>query len=263
MLNLTHLSAATLISLLVAAALAGWVDAVAGGGGLIQLPALLLGLPKTVPATVLGTNKLSSVMGTTAATATYLRRPEARPHLRTAFTMAGAAFIGSALGAHAASAVPAQVFRPLVVALLCLVGLWTWRRPALGESANLRWQPGPRMYTVVAVIGLVIGFYDGIFGPGTGSFLVFLLVSVVGFSFLRASATAKVVNLSTNVGAIIVFGAGGHLLVPLGIAMGACNVFGGLVGARMAVARGSGFVRKVFLTVVVVLIARLGWQTLH
>ena len=254
------LTTSALIGLLVAAGCAGWIDAVAGGGGLIQLPALLIGISGERPATILGTNKLSSVVGTSAATATYLRQPSAKPDAKTATAMAGIAFIGSMFGAHVATLVSPSFFRPFVFFLLIAVGLWTWLRPALGQHEQLRW-PGQARHMVVAIAaGGVIGFYDGIFGPGTGSFLVFVLVSVLGYSFLRASATAKIVNLGTNIAALIVFGAGRHLLVPLGLAMGACNLVGGIIGARMAAARGSGFVRIAFLAVVSVLVLRIGWD---
>ena len=253
----------TLVSLLLAAGCAGWIDAVAGGGGLIQLPALLLGLSGQAPATVLGTNKLSSVVGTSAATATYLRRADARPDAATAVTMAVTAFIGSMCGAALATRVSPDFFRPFVLVMLILVGAWTALRPALGQAEKLRWGRTRRHFAFVACAGLVIGFYDGIFGPGTGSFLVFLLVGVVGYSFLRASATAKIVNLGTNIAALAVFAPAGHVLVGLGLMMGACNLVGGVVGARMAAARGSGFVRIAFLVVVALMIGRVAWDVLR
>ncbi len=249
----------TIVGLLLAAACAGWIDAVAGGGGLIQLPALLLGLNGQAPATVLGTNKLSSVVGTSAATVTYVRRADARPDVATAATMAATAFVGSMGGAALATRVSPDFFRPFVVVMLVLVGAWTALRPALGQSEKLRWGRSRRHFAAVALAGLVIGFYDGIFGPGTGSFLVFLLVGVVGYSFLRASATAKIVNLGTNIAALVVFAPAGHVIFGLGLLMGACNLIGAVAGARMAAARGSSFVRIAFLVVVVVMIARIAW----
>jgi uncharacterized protein len=251
-----------LLGLLLAALAAGWVDAVSGGGGLIQLPSLLIALPREEPATAFGTNKLSSVLGTTAAMITYLRRPEARPDLRTALPMALAAFIGSGLGAAAATSLPASLLRPMVLILLVAVGLWTWFRPALGSVEVLRWQGRRRHVFVATAAGGIIGFYDGIFGPGTGSFLVFLLVGLLGYSFLRASSTAKVVNVGTNVAAISVFAPSGHVLWQLGLAMGVANLIGGITGARMAVKHGSGFVRTVFLVVVIGLILRLAIDVL-
>jgi uncharacterized membrane protein YfcA len=133
----------------------------------------------------------------------------------------------------------------------------------LGRTQELRWQGQRRHYVVAIIAGLAIGFYDGVIGPGTGSFLLIVLVAGLGYSFLHASATAKVVNLSTNVAALIVFGVAGIPLWGLGLAMGVFNVLGAVIGARMAIRRGSGFVRAVFLVVVAVLIVRLGWDQLH
>ena len=249
-----------LLPLMAAALLAGWVDAISGGGGLIQLPALLVGLPNTEPATAFGTNKTSSVIGTTAAMTTYVRRANARPDLATALPMAIAAFLGSAAGAAAATSLPANVLRPAVLVLLMAVALWTWFKPSLGETESLRWGGSRRHVAIATLAGAVIGFYDGIFGPGTGSFLVFVLVGLLGYSFLRASSTAKVVNVGTNVAAISVFAPSGHVLWQVGLMMGAANLLGGITGARMAVKHGSGFVRIVFLVVVSVLIVRLAFD---
>ena len=252
--------AGVLIALCVAAALAGWVDAVSGGGGLLQLPSLLLALPNAEPVQALATNKVSSVFGTAAATATYARK--APPDVRTALPMAGAAFVGAALGALTASHIPAQAFRPIIIVLLVIVWLWTLLSPQMGRTQELRWHGRRRHYVVATVAGLVIGFYDGILGPGTGSFLLIVLVAGLGYSFLNASSTAKVVNLGTNIAAIIVFGLTGSVLWVLGLIMGACNVAGAIIGARMAIRRGSGFVRIVFLSVVGVLILKLAWDLL-
>lgn len=253
-----------LAMLVLAAALAGWVDAVSGGGGLIQLPALLVGLPDAAPATVLGTNKLSSIIGTSAAALTYRRA--AVTDLGTALPMAGAAFAGSALGAVVATHLPGSFFRPLALVLLVVVGAWTLLRPALGESQDLRWHGGDdhsRHRLAAVAMGAVIGLYDGVFGPGTGTFLVFGLVALLGYSFLNASAIAKIVNVSTNLAALLVFGLGGHVLWVLGLTMGAANLVGGVVGARTAVRRGSAFVRVVFLAVVAVLLTKLAYDQLH
>jgi len=247
-----------LVALCIAAAMAGWVDAVSGGGGLLQLPALFVAFPSAEPVEALGTNKVSSVMGTAAATATYARK--APPDVRTALPMAVAAFIGAGLGALVASRVPAEAFRPIIVVLLIAVWLWTLLSPRMGQTQELRWQGHRRHYAVAIAAGLAIGFYDGILGPGTGSFLLIVLVAGLGYSFLNASSTAKVVNLGTNVAAIIVFGITGSILWLLGLLMGLCNMAGAIIGARMAIRRGSGFVRIVFLAVVGVLILRLAWD---
>lgn len=253
--------AGTLLLLCLAAAAAGWVDAVSGGGGLLQLPALLVGLPNVPPVMVLGTNKLSSMLGTAAATATYTRK--APPDVRTALPMAVAAIAGAALGAATASRLPAEAFRPIIVVLLVVVWLWTLLRPQLGAEQALRWRGRRRHYVVATLAGFVIGCYDGLIGPGTGSFLLIVLVGVLGYSFLNASSTAKVVNLGTNIAALLVFALSGSVLWVLGLLMGACNVAGAVLGARTAVARGSAFVRAVFLVVVGVLILRLGWDVLR
>ena len=250
---------ATTLFLCAAAALAGWVDAVSGGGGLIQLPALLLALPGAAPASVLGTNKLSSVCGTAIATATYYRR--VRPDLRTALPMVVAAVVGSAAGAACASLLPQSVFRPLVLVLLVGVATYTVRRPALGAEQSLRWS-GRRHYAAAVGAALGIGFYDGIFGPGTGSFLTFALVGLLGYSFLQASAKARMTNLATNAGALVVFFSQGAPLVRLGLTMGACNVAGAWLGAHTAITRGSRFVRVVFLTVVGALAVRLAYEVI-
>jgi len=252
-----HLDAIHLIFLGVAAASAGFVDAIAGGGGLIQLPALLIAAPRTPIAQILGTNKLAAVFGTSSAALAYARK--ARPDLATALPMAVAAFIGSAGGAAAATSIPASFFKPIILILLIAVGIYTWRKPAFGDREALRYS-GHRHTFLATLVGLVIGFYDGIFGPGTGSFLVFALVGLLGYAFLKASATAKIVNVGTNVAALLIFGYHGAIFFALGLFMAACNVFGAVLGARAAIRGGSGFVRKVFIFVLVLLVLRLAWD---
>jgi uncharacterized membrane protein YfcA len=244
--------------LLLAALAAGWVDAVTGGGGMLQLPALLIALPQQTPVQALGTNKVSSIFGTSAAAATYLRK--VRLDLRTALPMAVAAFVGAAGGAATASVIPVAAFRPIIVGLLAIVWLWTLLTPAMGAVEQLRFAGKRRHYVIAVMAGLAIGFYDGILGPGTGSFLLIVLVAGLGYSFLQASATAKIVNLGTNAAALIVFGFTGSVLWLLGVSMAVANVAGAVIGARTAVRRGSGFVRIVFLVVVGLLILRLGFD---
>lgn len=254
------LDALTLALLCLAALAAGWVDAISGGGGLLQLPSLLLGLPPGTPAVqALATNKLSSIIGTSAAARAYARHVTL--DLRTALPMAAAAFLGSAAGSILATRVPDGLFRPLILVLLIAVWLWTLLRPAMGQADALRWD-GRRHRVVATLAGLGIGFYDGLIGPGTGSFLLIVLVAVLGYSFLNASATAKLVNLGTNAASLIVFGITGNVIWLLGLAMGVCNLVGAVTGARMAIARGSGFVRIVFLAVVGLLIVRLAFDVL-
>jgi uncharacterized membrane protein YfcA len=246
-----------LIWLALAALVAGWVDAVAGGGGLLQVPALLLGLPGP-GVQALGTNKVASVFGTAAATGTYLRK--VRPDMRAALPMTVLAFVGSLIGAATASSLPEDVFRPVIIALLVAAWIWVAVSPAMGSQDRLRFA-GRRHAVIAAAAGALIGFYDGLLGPGTGSFLLIVLVGLLGYSFLSASVTAKIVNLGTNVAAIIVFGLGGYIWWQVALVMAVFNVVGAVIGARMALRRGSGFVRVVFLVIVAVLIVRLivGW----
>lgn len=256
--DLADLAGTTIALLLLAAFAAGWVDAVVGGGGLIQLPALLL-VPGLAPVQALATNKLASIMGTSVSATTYWRR--IRPDLRTALPTALAALLGSAGGAALASWLPGDVIEPIVLVALVGVGTWVALRPEVGKVQSLRWS-GRRHYGAAAVIGAGIGFYDGLVGPGTGTFLVIALVAVLGYGFLEASAKAKIVNAATNLGALLVFAAAGAPVWRLGLAMGAANIAGAYLGARMAVARGSAFVRVVFLVVVAALVVRLGWDVL-
>jgi uncharacterized membrane protein YfcA len=241
------------------ALLAGALDAVVGGGGLVQLPALLVVLPQAPVAALLGTNKLASVVGTASAAVTYNRRiPVDR---RTAAVMAVAAFLGSGAGALLATSVDGDVLKPVVLVALLAVLAYTIRTPSLGEVERLRLSAGGQR--VVAVLGGAgIGFYDGLVGPGTGSFLVFLLVGAVGLSFLHASATAKVVNTMTNLSALLLFAAGGHVLWALGTAMAVANLLGSQLGTRLALRRGSAWVRRVFIAVVGALVLRLAWDVL-
>jgi hypothetical protein len=248
----------TVFFLILAAFSAGLVDAIAGGGGLIQLPALLIGLPQASTVEVLGTNKVASVFGTTASALTYRRRVKTDAIFLV--TMALPAFFGSVLGALSASLIPTQSMRPIVFVLLVSVAIYTWRKPDLGSIEALRYQKNKR-FLISAIAGLVIGFYDGIFGPGTGSFLMLILI-YLGFAFLSASAIAKVVNVSTNLGAILVFGLHGAILWQVGLVLAMANVVGGLLGARLAIRGGSTLIRKVFLFVTVALIIRVGIDTL-
>jgi uncharacterized membrane protein YfcA len=254
--TLVSLGGTTVLLLVLAAFAAGWVDAVVGGGGLLQLPALLL-VPGMETVQALATNKLSSAMGTATSSVTYYRR--VRPALGTALPTAAVAALGSALGALSAAAVPDGVLEPVILVALVVVAIYTLVRPAVGGVTELRFS-GHRHTVVAALVGAVIGFYDGIAGPGTGAFLVFALVGLLGYAFLEASATAKIINLATNIGALVVFALDGSVLWLLGLTMGAANLAGGYLGARTAVSAGSRFVRLVFLAVVSVLIVRLSWQ---
>ena len=246
------------IFLAIASGFAGFVDAMAGGGGLIQLPALLVGLPNKDLPLILGTNKVPSIFGTAAAARNYFKN--IKPDIPLTVTMMVPAFAGSMAGAALAATIPKEFFKPFLVFLLLAVAIYTWRKPELGMSENLKYTNRKRL-VIVAVIGLLIGFYDGIFGPGTGTFLVFFLVSAIGFAFLKASATAKLVNIATNAGAILSFQLTGHIWWQLGLLLAFANVTGAIIGSRLAIRGGSPLVRKVFLAVTFLLIARVAWDT--
>jgi len=254
------MSLATFIFLALASGFAGFVDAVAGGGGLVQLPALLIGISNKPIPMILGTNKIPSIFGTSTAAISYFKK--VRPDLRLTVTMAIPALIGSIAGARLAAHFPTAVFHPLILVLLVLVGIYTWRKPDLGLGERLRYTHSKRLW-IVAGCGLLIGFYDGLFGPGAGTFMVFLLVLVVGYEFLKASATAKLVNIATNFGAIVTFQLTGHIWWRLGLALAIANVAGALIGSRLAIRGGSPLVRKVFLFVVAALIAKLSYDWIY
>lgn len=246
----------TLVLLMaVAGFAAGWVDAVVGGGGLIQLPALVLGFPGASPAQLLATNKISSIFGTATSSVTYVRR--VRPDLRTAVPMAAVAFLGAVGGALIGLHIPKAAFNPVILVMLVVVGTYTVLKPSLGQVTALRYS-GVRHTTTAMLVGFLIGVYDGALGPGTGSFLVFALVGLLGYAFLEASAKAKIANFATNLGALVVFVPGGHVMWGIGLVMAAANIGGGYVGARTAVAQGSTFVRVVFVVVVGAFIVRIG-----
>jgi uncharacterized membrane protein YfcA len=253
------LSVEVILFLVLAALAAGFVDAVVGGGGLIQLPALLLGLPGASVVQIAATNKLSSFCGTSISAATYVRR--IRPDPRTFLPLMLAAGLGSAGGALVASMLPRSAFDPIILVVLVLVGAYVWFKPSVGELTNLRFQGGQHLGAVVAT-GLAIGFYDGAIGPGTGSFFVFALVGLLGYNFLEASAKAKLANWATNLAALAVFIPQGAVIWDLALVMAAANVTGGYIGARLAMARGARFVRAFFLVVVAGFVVRLGGQLL-
>lgn len=248
-------SVVTVLLLVIAAFTAGWVDAVVGGGGLVQLPALMVAFPGAAPVHLLATNKLASICGTTTSAATYLRR--VRPDLRTAAPLAVLAFAGAALGAVIASHIPRAAFNPVILVVLVAVGAYTLLKPAMGSTTLLRYY-GRRHYVVAGASGFAIGVYDGALGPGTGSFLVFALVGLMGYGFLEASAKAKLANFATNLASLVVFIPQGAVVWSIGLMMALANVAGGYIGARTAVTKGSAFIRGVFVVVVGAFIVKIG-----
>jgi uncharacterized membrane protein YfcA len=245
-------------ALLLCSLTAGAVDAVVGGGGLIQIPALFAVYPVESAATLFGTNKFASVFGTANATWHYAR--EVTMPWRTILPAALAAFAFSYLGAAAVAWLPKDVVRPLILFLLIIAAAYTQKRKNFG----LVHQPthtGHSELVYAILLGGVIGFYDGLFGPGTGSFLVFLFVRLFGFDFLHASAAAKVVNVATNLAALSYFLPHGNVLPILAVAMAVANITGSILGTRLALRYGSGFVRQLFIVAVCLLIVKFAWDT--
>jgi uncharacterized membrane protein YfcA len=244
--------------LFAAAAGAGGVDAIVGGGGLIMLPTLLVAFPALPAATALGTNKLVGISGTSTAALTYTRRTPVDK--RVVLPAAALAVLCAALGAVSASALPTRVFRPIVMVLLTAVALFVVFRPAFGAEAGAKEASPRRRVATTVLAGGVIGFYDGIFGPGTGTFLIICFTIGLFTEFVAGSAMAKVVNTGTNLGALMVFAVGGHVMWTLGAGMAVCNIVGARAGSRLALKRGAGFVRIVLLAVVTVMVAKMGYD---
>lgn len=245
------------VILAAAAFLAGMIDAVVGGGGLIQIPALFSALPNTAPATLLGTSKFAGIWGTGAAAVGFAKRVKLQ--WSTAVPAASAAFALSFVGAYTVTHIPPDFIRKLLPFILLAVAAYTFKKKDFG-SIHAPMHVGNREKVFAIMVGGGIGFYDGFFGPGTGSFLVFLFVRFFGFDFLGASAVAKVVNVACNLSALMWFGYSGHLLWQLGAVMAVCNVLGSLIGIRLALKHGTGFVRKLFLLVVSGLILKTGYD---
>ena len=245
------------VVLAIAALLAGLIDAVVGGGGLIQIPALFSTLPNVAPATLLGTNKFAGIWGTGAAAINFSRRVKLQ--WGTAAPAALAAFVFAFLGAFTVTHIPPDFMRKLLPFVLVAVGWYTLKKKDFG-SIHAPVHEGAKEKWLAVLVGSGIGFYDGFFGPGTGSFLVFLFVRLFGFDCLGASAVAKIVNVACNLSALMWFGYSGHVLWLLAAMMAVCNVSGSLIGSHLAIRHGSGFVRIVFLFVVSALILKTSFD---
>ena len=245
--------------LLVSAAslLAGFVDSIVGGGGLILVPAMFAVCPHTHPATLFGINKGAAVLGTAAATVQYARRVDMP--WRALLPAAAMAFAGAMAGAWTVTVVSPDFLRRALPFVLGAVLLYTLARKDLGHAHDPAFA-GRRLTAAACLMGVVIGFYDGFFGPGTGSFFVFLFVRLLGYDFLHASATAKLMNLLTNIAAIALFVGKGHFWWQVAAVMAVTNVAGSLLGTRLALKHGAGFVRGVFVIVVGVLILKTAWD---
>ena len=236
---------------------AGMIDSIVGGGGLILVPALFATFPNAAPATLLGTNKSGSVWGTSFAFMQYSRRVEQR--WRVIAPAAGCALVGSFIGAWTVTQVDPGFLRRLLPFVLLAVLLYTLVKKDLG-SVHAPHLTHRRELLFGCLIGAGVGWYDGFFGPGAGSFFIFLLVRLLGYDFLHASAAAKLLNVSTNVAALVLFTWQGHVWWQVGAVLAVANVAGSLIGTRLALRHGTAFVRGVFVVVVSLLILKTGYD---
>ncbi|MGW0417619.1 sulfite exporter TauE/SafE family protein [Streptomyces sp. NPDC003015] len=255
------ISLTVIVVLCVAALAAGWIDAVVGGGGLLLLPVLLLGLPAGTPAAyALGTNKAVAIVGTSGAAVTYARK--APVDVRLAVRIGVTAVTGSSAGAFLAAGMSTEVLKPLIVVVLLSVAAFVILRPSFGTAPATGPATRRQILAAIGLAGLGIGFYDGLIGPGTGTFLVLALTAVLHLDLVTASATAtaKIVNCCTNAGALAMFAWQGTVLWQLTALMAVFNLAGGMAGAHTALKKGSGFVRVVLLTVVFALVANIAYE---
>ncbi|MHC8301310.1 sulfite exporter TauE/SafE family protein [Pseudomonas sp. ZS1P83] len=248
-----------IVILCVFAFAAGLIDAAVGGGGLIQIPALFNVLPAAPPAALLGTNKVAAAFGTAFAARSFVRKVVIDWGL--VIPAACAAFVMAFFGAATVSFVPQSVMRPAVLVLIVLMAMYTFWKKDFG-ALHAPTEIGVRQKWLAVVIGGAIGFYDGLFGPGTGSFLIFLFIRCFAFDFLHASASAKLVNIATNVAALMFFIPTGNVLYLIALPMAAFNILGALTGTWLAVRKGVPFVRALFLVLLVILISKLSYDLL-
>ncbi len=246
-----------IIILCIAAFAAGFIDAIVGGGGLVQTPATLVVLPRYPVATLLGTIKIPAISGTAMAAFQYSRRVKVRWKLLA--IMCSIALAAAYTGSKVLTLVSNSFMKPFIFGLLIIVALYTYLKKDFGTAPGHSLTPQKEMITGI-IFALLIGFYDGFIGPGAGSFLVLFFISIMGFDFLHASAHAKIVNVSTNLGSILFFSGHGHILYQYAIPMAVFNLGGSIAGARLALLKGNAFIRIFFLLVVTATILRFGYD---
>lgn len=246
-----------MLGLAVIAFIAGFIDAVVGGGGLIQVPALLIGFPNAPVPTIFGTNKISAFSGTCFAAYQYSKR--IKFDYRLLITVSVCAFLASSTGAKLVTLINTNALKPIILVILILMMIYIYVKKDLGTSTK-KALPFKKQLLLGSIVGLIVGFYDGFFGPGTGSFLVLGFVAIIGFDFLTASAYSKIINCCTNISALIIFMNQGNYILEIGILMAIFNILGNIIGSRMALKNGNGFVRKIFLVVVSLMIIRYAYD---
>ena len=254
---LENLTALNLILLGVAMFASGFIDAIAGGGGLIQTPAMLLSFPDRNPVEVVATSKTAAFFGTTTAAIQYRKFIKTDPKLLIAMVIP--AFIGSGIGAHLASRISAGSYKSSIFFVMIAIFFYTLVKPELGKEHVEKHSP-QKLMVIGSSAAFIIGFYDGLIGPGTGTILMIALVALMGFAFVGASAIAKVVNATTNLASIIVVGLTIGVMWKLGLVLAVANLAGGYMGSHMAIKKGSSFIRIFYLIVTGLLILRLGYS---
>jgi uncharacterized membrane protein YfcA len=249
-----------LLSLAFFAFCAGLIDAAVGGGGLIQIPALFNAFPQLPAATLFGTNKLASICGTFSALLSYLQRVKLAWALVIPAMLA--AFVFSFFGAAVVAYIPKDLMQPIVFVLLIVIAVYTFFKKDFG-ALHLPTAVGIKEKLMALGCGSAIGFYDGVFGPGTGSFLIFLFIRFFAFDFLHASAASKLVNFATNAAALLYFAPTGNVLWKIAGVMAVCNVLGAISGSIIALRYGSALIRILFLILLVMLIGKMGFNMWH
>jgi uncharacterized protein len=246
-----------LFLLCIAAFLAGFVDAIVGGGGLIQLPAALVILPSFPVASVIATLKIPAFSGTSIAAWQYIKKVSINWKLVT--VICTIAFFASYSGSYLLTHVSNGFMKPVLLVVLTAVAVYTYTKKDFGQKEQVE-IPANKQLQLGVFISLIIGFYDGFIGPGAGSFLILAFIAFLGFDFLHASAHAKLVNLATNLGSVTLFVVKGKIIWPLALPMAAANMLGGFAGAKLAIARGNKFIRVFFLVVIVGILLRFCWD---
>ncbi|MBK7129806.1 MAG: TSUP family transporter [Crocinitomicaceae bacterium] len=250
-------SAATILLLAGFSFLAGFIDSIVGGGGLIQLPALLINLPQTPLLAIFGTNKIGSLAGTSIAAVSYSRK--VKFDFRLLFVISFFAFVSAYFGAKIVSHISVDALKPIILFILIAIAVFTLIKKDLGAVSTKSLSRNKKII-YGSIAACVIGFYDGFFGPGTGSFFVLAFVLILGFEFLQATAYTKIVNCATNVSALFVFIREGNYILELAILVGFFNIIGSFIGSHLAIKKGNGFIRIIFLVIVILMIGRYSFD---
>ena len=251
---LSGLSVEMALYLMVAGFVAAFIDSVVGGGGLISMPALLAtGLP---PSIVLGTNKMASILCSLTSTLSFLKSGKISQKL--ALSLFPVSFAGSVMGAYTVRHIPPEFLKPLVIVLLIVIAVYTFFKKEWGGTSTYHGMTARTAWLSAAAV-FSLGFYDGFFGPGTGSFLIFVFL-MLGFDFVVAAGNAKMMNLASNFGAVLTFIWLDSVNYQYGLVMGVAMIAGALTGSRVAIRSGVTYVRPLFMTVTSLLIGKQLWD---